>query len=104
MVKELSTYFVRSDGSCLGMSVVSSGARQGLQRSTETRRLESRPGRLEGMSRKRSLGSVVGDTGGRRGPAARILKGPIQLREGLILSTVVSVSFLAPWWIVATEL
>lgn len=53
-MKELSTYFVRSDGRYLGTSLVSSG-RQGLQRSLETRRLESRPGRSEGMSRRRSL-------------------------------------------------
>ena len=54
VVKELSTYFVRSDGRYLGMSWVLSG-RQGLQRSTETLRLESRLGRSKGVSRKRSL-------------------------------------------------
>ena len=34
------------------------------------------------------------------GPTARILNGLSQLREILVLSTVVSVSFLAPWRIV----
>ena len=37
-------------------------------------------------------------------PAARILKGLIQLKESLVLRTVASVPFLAPWRMVAAEL
>ena len=38
------------------------------------------------------------------GPTARILNGQIQLKESLILRTVESVFFLAPWRIVAEVL
>ena len=43
MEKELTTYCVRSDDSYMRMSSVSSVFRQGLQRSTKTQPLESRP-------------------------------------------------------------
>ena len=38
------------------------------------------------------------------GSTARILKGPFQLRDSFVLSTVASVSFLAPWRMVEAEL
>ena len=53
--KELNTYLVRSAGRCFGMSLMSSGFRHGLQRRTETRSLESRPGISDGRSKHRSL-------------------------------------------------
>ena len=49
-------------------------------------------------------GSVVGVSEAGAGPTARVLKGPIQLRESFALSKAVSVSFLAPWRMVAGKL
>ena len=89
------------------MSSASYGLAQGLQRATVTRGLAAGPERFEGRSRYNSLSprgrpSGVLVTG--EGPAAIILKGPVQLRESLSLRTLLSVSFRSPWRIVAAVL
>ena len=89
------------------MSLVSSGFRQGLHCLTETRDLESRPGKSNGTSKKsilsgrgRSSGVFAADVG----PTARTSKGPFQFRECFVLRTVASVPFLRPWRMVEAEL
>ena len=51
MEKLLRTYCVSPAGRYLGMSLLSCGLAQGLQRSIATRRRASQPGRLEGRSK-----------------------------------------------------
>ena len=89
------------------MSSASYGLAQGLQRATVTRGLAAGPERLEGRSRYSSLSpngrpSGVSATG--EGPAAIILKGPVQFSESFSLKTLLSALFRNPWRIVAAVL
>ena len=79
--KPVRTYVVRSAGRCLGIVLVSSGLWQGLYRLTDTRGLESLPGRSEGGSEGRSkksslscMGRLSGVSEAAVGPTARIVK------------------------------
>ena len=65
------------------------------------------PERFEGRSRYNTLsprGRPSGVSVAGEGPAAIILKGPVQLRESLSLRTLLSVSFRSPWRIVTAVL
>ena len=89
------------------MSSASYGLAQGLQRTTVTRGLAAGPERFEGRSRYHSLSSRGRPSGvsvAGEGPAAIILKGPVQLRESFSLRTLLSVSFRSPRRIVAAVL
>ena len=93
------TYVVRSAGSCLGMSLVSSRLWQGLHRLTQTRGLEFRPGRSEGRSRESSLSCrrrLPGVAEAAVEPTESILKGPFQFDESFVFRTVASMPFLTP--------
>ena len=64
-------------------------------------------GGSEGRSRKSSLscrGRLSGVSEADAGPTVRSLKGTLQLRDSFALSTVASVFFLAPWWMMEAEL
>ena len=89
------------------MSSASYGLAQGLQRATVTRGLAAGPERLEGRSRYISLspnGRPSGVSAAGVGPAASILKGPVQFSESLSLRTLLSALFRNPWRIVAAVL
>ena len=89
------------------MSSASYGLAQGLQRATVTRGLAAGPEKLEGRSRYSSLppnGRPSGVPAAGEGPAASILKGPIQFSESFSLRTLLSALFRNPWWIVVAVL
>ena len=89
------------------MSSASYGLAQGLQRATVTRGLAAGPERLEGRSRYNSLspnGRPSGVSAAEEGPAASILKGPIQFSESFSLRTLLSALFRNPWRMVAAVL
>ena len=89
------------------MSSASYGLAQGLQCATVTRGLAAGPERLEGRSRYSSLspnGRPSGVSAAGEGPAASILKGPVQFSESFSLRTLLSALFRNPWWIVAAVL
>jgi len=70
---------VRPAGRYRGRSELSCGFRHGLQRTTDTRRLESLPGASGGRSNRSSLaprGRRSGQESAVQGPTARILYGP----------------------------
>ena len=69
-----------------------------LQRATVTRGLATGPERFEGRSRYSSLSAAE------EGPAAIILKGPVQFIESFSLRTSLSAPFSKPWWKVAAVL
>ena len=48
--------------------------------------------------------TIFGTAEAGSGPTSRILKGPIQVKDSLVLRTMASVPFLAPWRMVTTEL
>ena len=89
------------------MSSASYGLAQGLQRATVTRDLAAGLERMEGRSRYSSLSpngcpSGVSAAGG--GPAASVLKGPVQFSEGFSLRTLLSALLHNPWRMVAAVL
>ena len=89
------------------MSSASYGLAQGLQRATVTQGLPAGPERLEGRSRYSNLSpngrpSRVSAAG--EGPAASILKGPVQFSESFSLRILLPALFRYPWWIVAAVL
>ena len=89
------------------MSSASYGLAQGLQRATVTRGLAAGPERLEGRSRYSSLspnGRPSGVSAAGEGPAASILKGPVQFSESFSLRTLLSALFRNPWRVVAAVL
>ena len=89
------------------MSSASYGLAQGLQRVTVTRGLAAGPKRLEGRLRYNSLspnGRPSGVSAAGAGPAASILKGPVQFSESFPLRTLLSALFRNPWRIVAAVL
>ena len=87
------------------MSSASYGLAQGLQRATVTRGLAAGPERLEGRSRYSSLSPrPSGVSAAGEGPAASILKGPVQFSESFSLRTLLSALFRNPWRIVAAVL
>ena len=89
------------------MSSASYGLAQGLQRATVTRGLAAGSERFEGRSRYNRLsptGRPSGVSVAGEGPAAVILKGPVQLSESFSLRTLLSVSFRIPWGMVAAVL
>ena len=97
--KELSTYLVRSAGRWFGMSWMTSGF--GMVCSGERRReVWSRVracrtgGRVTAACHEGGRPSGTAEAGA--GPTARILKGPIQLKDSLVLRTMASMPFLAP--------
>ena len=97
---------MRPAGICRGMSSASYGLAQGLQRATVTRGLAAGPERLEG-SRYSSLspsGRPSGVSAVGEGPAASILKGPVQFNESFSLRTLLSALFRNPWRIFAAVL
>ena len=89
------------------MSSASYGLAQGLQRATLTRGLAAGPERLKGRSRYNSLspsGRPSGVSAAEEGPAASILKGPVQFSESFSLRTLLSALFRNPWRMVAAVL
>ena len=89
------------------MSSASYGLAQALQRAKVTRGLAAGPERLEGRSRYSSLspnGRPSGVSAAGAGPAASILKGPVQFNESFSLRTLLSGRFRHPWRIVAAVL
>ena len=89
------------------MSSASYGLAQGLQRATVTRGLAAGPERLEGRSRYNSLspnGRPSGASAADEGPAASILKGPVQFSESFYLRTLLSALFRNPCRMVAAVL
>ena len=88
------------------MSSASFGLAHGLQRATVTRGLAAGPERLE-MSRYSSLSPnerPSGVSAAGEGPAASILKGPVQFSESFSSRTLLSALFRNPWRIVAAVL
>ena len=106
MVKELSTYFMRSDDRYSACRWCRRGS--GRACSAQRRRGVWSPVPVGGRGcRGREVhheGSVVGNVGGRRLAHGENLERSNPVEENLVLSTVVSVSFLAPRRIVAAEL
>ena len=103
----LSTYCISPAGRYLGMSPLSSGMEQGLQRSMATRRRTSEPGRSKGSSQLRRLppsGEPSGVSAAEQGPTARTLYRPVQLSASFALSTLASVFAFTPWRMVGAEL
>ena len=89
------------------MSSASYGLAQGLQRATVTRGLVAGPERLEERSRYSNLspnGHPSGVSAAGEGPAASILKSPVQFSESFSLRTLLSALFRNPWRIVAAVL
>ena len=89
------------------MSSASYGLAQGLQRATVTRGLAAGSERLEGRSRYNSLspnGRPSGVSAAGEGPAASILKGPVQFSESFSLRTLLSALFRNPCRMVAAVL
>ena len=89
------------------MSSASYGLAQCLQRATVTQGLPAGPESLEGRSRYSNLSpngrpSRVSAAG--EGPAASILKGPVQFSESFSLRILLSALFRYPWRIVAAVL
>ena len=96
VAKACRTYCVRPTGRCRGMSSVSYGLAQGLQRATVTRGLAERPERFEWRSRYSSLspsGRPSGVSAAEEGLTAIILKGPIQFSESFSLRTLLLAPF-----------
>ena len=107
VAKVCRTYWVSPAGRCRGMSPVSYGLAQGLQRTTVTRGLAAGPDMFEGRSRYNNLsprGRLSGWLCAGEGPTAIILKGPVQLRESFSLRLLLSAPLRSPCRVVAVVL
>ena len=107
VAKACKTYWVRPGGRCVGISSISYGLAQGLQRATVTWELAAGRDRFEGRSRYSSLspsGRPSGQLAAGRDQQLDNFEGPVQLRESFSLRTLLSTPLRSPCRRVVTVL